>query len=122
MGAEAHTDAQCLAQAKAVGSNPTSPSTAISNVADTWVSFQISLLISFADRRERPPGGVLDSPAGTFKTEVSMPDQKLTPRQRELLRRRGLNPDNYVLVRALYSTLYLKDIRTGRIKIITKNN
>lgn len=51
-----------------------------------------------------------------------MPDQKLTPRQRELLRRRGMNPDNYVLIRALYSTLYLKDIRTGKIKIITKNN
>ena len=51
-----------------------------------------------------------------------MPDQKLTYRQRELLRRRGLNPDHYVLVRALYSTLYLKDIKTGKIKVITKNN
>ena len=51
-----------------------------------------------------------------------MPEQKLTYRQRELLRRRGMNPDNYVLVRALYSTLYLRDIKTGKIKIITKNN
>lgn len=51
-----------------------------------------------------------------------MSEQKLTYRQRQLLRRRGMNPDNYVVVRALYSTLYLKDIRTGKIRIITKNN
>lgn len=51
-----------------------------------------------------------------------MPDTKLTYRQRELLRRRGLNPDNYMLVRAFYSTLYLRDIKTGKIKVITKNN
>lgn len=51
-----------------------------------------------------------------------MSEQKLTYRQRELLRRRGMDPNHYVLVRDLYSTLYLKDIRTGKIKIITKNN
>ena len=51
-----------------------------------------------------------------------MSDQKLTYRQRELLRRRGMDPNRYVLVRDLYSTLYLKDTVTGKIKIITKSN
>ena len=51
-----------------------------------------------------------------------MSDQKLTYRQRELLRRRGLNPDNYMVVRQLYGSLFLKDIRTGKIKILNKNN
>ena len=51
-----------------------------------------------------------------------MPDQKLNARQRELLRRRGLNPNDYVLVRALYGSLFLRNIRTGKIKILDKSN
>ena len=48
--------------------------------------------------------------------------QPLTSRQRELLKRRGLDPSEYVLVRALYGSIWVKNIRTGIVKIIDKRN
>lgn len=46
----------------------------------------------------------------------------LTYNHKTMLRRRGLNPDNYVLIKSTYVSLYLRDRRDGSIKIITKNN
>lgn len=46
----------------------------------------------------------------------------LTSRQKELLKRRGLDPNDYVLVRALYGSVWVKNIHTGTVKIIDKNN
>ena len=41
---------------------------------------------------------------------------------RVMLIRRGLNPDNYALIKETYSSLYLRDIRDRSLKIIFKNN
>lgn len=51
-----------------------------------------------------------------------MEAKKLNTRQRELLKRRGLDPNDYVVVRALYGSVWFKNIHTGKVKIINKNN
>ena len=51
-----------------------------------------------------------------------MADLKPNARQRETMRRRGLNPDDYMVVRSLYGSLWLRNIHTGRIKILDKKN
>lgn len=51
-----------------------------------------------------------------FKTKT------LTSDQRIMCRRRGLNPDNYRAVKDTYGTLYLLDLRYGKIKVIQKWN
>lgn len=43
-------------------------------------------------------------------------------RQKQLIRSRGLNPNNYTVVKELNYTLFLKDKRFGIIKIINKLN
>ena len=45
-----------------------------------------------------------------------------TSNQKTMLRRRGLDPNDYELVKNTYACLYIRDIRFGRIKIINKNN
>lgn len=55
-----------------------------------------------------------------------MPKQKnpnrLTSNQREMLHRRGINPNNFELVKETYCSLYVRDIRTGKTLIIFKHN
>ena len=51
-----------------------------------------------------------------------MEEKKLTYNQKLMLKRRGLNPDHYVVVKDLYSSLWLKDVRTGKVKIVNKSN
>ena len=41
---------------------------------------------------------------------------------RVMLRRRGLDPTNYELVKETYGSVYLRDKRDGSIKIINKQN
>lgn len=42
--------------------------------------------------------------------------------QSKMLRRRGLDPKDFVVVKDTYVSLYIRDLRNGRIKIINKNN
>lgn len=42
--------------------------------------------------------------------------------QRSMIRRRGLDPKNYVVLKETISSLYLKDVRSGTIKILAKLN
>ena len=42
--------------------------------------------------------------------------------QKMMLRRRGLDPKDYVLVKSTYGSLYVKNIHTGVVKIIYKKN
>lgn len=42
--------------------------------------------------------------------------------QAELIRRRGLDPKDYVVVKALNYTMFLKNRHTGVIKIIDKRS
>lgn len=55
-----------------------------------------------------------------------MPKQKnpnrLTSNQREMLHRRGINPNNFEFVKETYCSLYVRDIRTGKTLIIFKHN
>lgn len=51
-----------------------------------------------------------------------MEEQKPNTRQRVLLKRRGLDPKDYVVVKALYGSVWFRNIRTGTIKIIDKKN
>lgn len=46
--------------------------------------------------------------------------KKLNENQRIMLRRRGLDPKNYLLIKNTYTSLYLKDLRSGLVKIILK--
>lgn len=46
----------------------------------------------------------------------------LNSRQRTMLQRRGLDPKNFKVIRETYVSLYLRDLRNGRIKIIMKQN
>ena len=48
--------------------------------------------------------------------------KKLNTNQCIMLRRRGLDPKNYVVIKDTYTTLYLRDIRDGSIKLISKYN
>jgi hypothetical protein len=50
--------------------------------------------------------------------EERRPDQ----RQRELLKRRGLNPADFVVVRVMYGAVWFRNIHTGMIKIVNKRN
>ena len=47
---------------------------------------------------------------------------KLKSNQKDMLRRRNLDPENYILIKETITSLYLRDKRTGAIKILTKHN
>lgn len=40
--------------------------------------------------------------------------------QRDIIKRRCLNPGDYMVLKDTYTSLYLKNIHTGAVKIITK--
>ena len=42
--------------------------------------------------------------------------------QRLMIERRGLNPADYIVLKDTFASLYLKDLRNGRVKIIYKQN
>ena len=56
------------------------------------------------------------------RPEESMEDKKPHGNQRTMIRRRGMNPDHYVVVKDLYSALWIKNIYTGSVKILNKHN
>jgi hypothetical protein len=83
-------------------------------------------------RRERPqsnrslrvkpwPGGIHKSRKGAKMPKQKNPN-RLTSNQREMLHRRGINPNNFELVKETYCSLYVRDIRTGKTLIIFKHN
>ena len=49
-------------------------------------------------------------------------EQKPTYYQGLLLKRRGLDPKDYVVVKALYGSVWFRNVHTGTIKIIDKKN
>lgn len=49
-------------------------------------------------------------------------EKKFLGRHYDMMRRRGLNHKNYTLVKETYATLWLRDKRDGKIKIINKLN
>lgn len=46
----------------------------------------------------------------------------LTNNQKVILRRRGLDPKDYVFVKETYGALYVRNIHTGIVKPINKKN
>lgn len=46
--------------------------------------------------------------------------KKFTSNHRHMIRIRGLDPNNFTLVKETYTSLYLRDKRDGSIKILTK--
>jgi len=48
--------------------------------------------------------------------------QKPTYDQGLLLKRRGLDPKDYVVIRVLYGSTWFQNIHTGQIKILDKKN
>lgn len=48
--------------------------------------------------------------------------KKLTPANRAILRRRGMDPNQYAFVKEFYGVLYVRNIHTGQTKIINKYN
>ena len=55
-------------------------------------------------------------------SKMKMKYKKLNNNQCVMLRRRGLDPTNYVVLRETYVSLYLRDVRDGSVKIIMKYN
>ena len=51
-----------------------------------------------------------------------MKGKKLNFNQQAMLRRRGLNPDNYVLLKNTHAALCLLDLRYNKVKILYKWN
>ena len=51
-----------------------------------------------------------------------MEEKKLSTNHKTMLKRRGMNPDHYVVVKELYSSLWVKNVLTGKVKIINKHN
>ena len=49
-------------------------------------------------------------------------ESTLTSNQKVMLRRRGLDPKNFVLARETYAVLCVRDVRTGKIRPINKCN
>ena len=39
-----------------------------------------------------------------------------------MLLRRGLDPENYIVIKETYTSLWLKDIRFNKVKILYKRN
>jgi hypothetical protein len=58
----------------------------------------------------------------TTRPEDSMEVKKLTSNQKTMLKRRGMNPEDFVVVKDLYSSLWIKNIHTGQVKILNKHN
>ena len=56
------------------------------------------------------------------RPEEPMEEKKPHGNQRTMLRRRGLNPEDCVVVKDLYSSLWVKNIHTGKVKILNKSN
>ena len=53
-----------------------------------------------------------------------METTKPTPpnkRQRNMLRRRGYDPQFYLIVRELNYSIFIKDVRTGIVKLLDKH-
>jgi hypothetical protein len=46
--------------------------------------------------------------------------KKPTYHQREMLRKRGLNWQDWMFVKETFTSLYFKNIRTGQVKLILK--
>lgn len=46
----------------------------------------------------------------------------MTGNQKKMILRRNLDPNNYDVIKETYSSLYLRDKRTGRVKILFKHN
>ena len=42
--------------------------------------------------------------------------------QKDMIKRRGLDPEDYLVLKDTFASLYLKDLRNGRVKIIYKQN
>ena len=51
-----------------------------------------------------------------------MAKSTFTNNQKIMLRRRGLDPKNFIFVKETYGVLYVRDIRSGKIKPINKCN
>ena len=47
---------------------------------------------------------------------------KLTSNHKVMLRRRGLDPKDYVFVKETYGALCVRNIHTGVVKILNKRN
>lgn len=51
-----------------------------------------------------------------------MEAKKMTGNQKAMLKRRGMDPNHYVVVKDIYSALWVKNIFTGSVKILNKHN
>ena len=47
---------------------------------------------------------------------------KMNGNQRKMILRRNLDPNNYDVIKETYSSLYLRDRRTGKVMILYKRN
>jgi hypothetical protein len=53
---------------------------------------------------------------------MSQKGKPLTFNQKTMCKIRGLNPDNYVLLKNTHAALYLLDLRYNKVKILYKWN
>ena len=48
--------------------------------------------------------------------------KQLTHNQKTMLQRRGMDPRNFVVIKDTYTSLYLRDVRDGTVRILFKFN
>ena len=65
--------------------------------------------------KDGPPGGS----ARRYLKEIDMA-KKLSYNHQEMLRKRGRDPKNYVFLKNTYTTVYFRDIRTGKVLPVLK--
>ncbi len=51
-----------------------------------------------------------------------MKGKKLTANQKTMIRRRGMIPENYRLLKDTHAALYLLDLRYNKVKVVHKWN
>jgi hypothetical protein len=59
---------------------------------------------------------------GAVMSERKVKLLPLQHRHRAMLQRRGVDPKNYALIKETYSSVYLRDLRDGSLKILYKFN
>ena len=82
------------------------------------------LIICLAAGKDRPVPVSAWTGNSKRKDPLRMDEKGKPPNsnQATMLRRRGLDPKDFVVVKDTYVSLYVRDLRNGRIKIINKNN
>ena len=116
-GREVFAGKHAISTREIAGSTPAPASMAAGMICQSGFSPIVSLVWQ-PERRHF--SGVLQ-PRRKHPMEVSMA-RRLTSTQWKMITRRGLDPNNYDVIKDTITSLYLLDRRTGKVMILYKRN